>query len=61
MPAFARWIFEERLVNDTINLNAGQDFTGYTLQSALNEMTSFLQAKPSETIVVSLSATKPRR
>ena len=43
------------LVNDTINLNAGQDFTGYTMQGALNEMTSFLQAEPSETIVVSLS------
>jgi hypothetical protein len=43
------------LVNDTINLNAGQDFTGYTLQGALNEMTSFLSAEPTETIVVSLS------
>ena len=43
------------LVNDTINLNAGQDFTGYTLPGTLNEMTSFLQSEPSETIVVSLS------
>ncbi len=43
------------LVGDTINLDAGQDFTGYTLQGALDEMTSFLQAEPSETIVVSLS------
>jgi hypothetical protein len=43
-------------VNDTINLNAGQYFTGTTLQSALNDMTSFLQANPSETIVVTLSS-----
>jgi hypothetical protein len=43
-------------VNDTINLNAGQYFTGTTLQDALNDMTSFLQANPSETIVVTLSA-----
>ena len=45
------------LVNDTINLNAGQNFTGVTLQDGLNDMTSFLQANPSETIVVRLSAT----
>ncbi len=44
------------LVNDTINLNAGQDFTGVTLQDGLNDMTSFSQANPSETIVVRLSA-----
>jgi hypothetical protein len=44
------------LVNDNINLNAGQYFTGVTLQDALNDMTSFLQANPSETLVVSLSA-----
>ncbi len=44
------------LVNDTINLNAGQDFTGVTLQGALNDMTSFLQAHPSETVIVDLSA-----
>ncbi len=43
-------------VNDTINLNSGQLFTGVTLQGALNDMTSFLQANPSESIVVSLSA-----
>ena len=42
-------------VNDTINLNAGQYFTGTTLQDALNDMTSFLQANPSETLVVELS------
>ena len=46
--------FHAAQVNDTINLNAGQDFTGYTLQGALNEMTSFLQSEPTETIVVSL-------
>jgi hypothetical protein len=44
------------LVNDTINLNAGQYFTGVTLQGALNDMTTFLEANPSETIVVKLSA-----
>ena len=44
------------LVNDTINLNAGQYFTGVTLQDGLNDMTSFLEANPSETIVVKLSA-----
>jgi 1-phosphatidylinositol phosphodiesterase len=43
-------------VNDTINLNQGQYFTGATLQSALDDMTSFLQANPTETIVVSLSS-----
>ncbi len=44
------------LVNDTINLNSGEYFTGETLQGALNDMTSFLEANPSETIVVTLSA-----
>jgi hypothetical protein len=49
------------LVNDTINLNTDpnlntdQYFTGVTLQDGLNDMTSFLQANPSETIVVKLS------
>jgi hypothetical protein len=44
------------LVDDTININAGSYFTGVTLQDALNNMTSFLEAHPSETIVVTLSA-----
>ncbi len=44
------------MVNDNINLNTRQSFTGVTLQSALNDMTLYLQANPSETIVVSLSA-----
>jgi hypothetical protein len=48
------------LVNDTINLNAGAGFTGVTLQDALNDMTSFLQANPSETIVVALSSNEAR-
>ncbi len=44
------------LVNDTINVNNGQYFTGYTLQGVLNESTAFLQANPSETIVMSLAS-----
>jgi hypothetical protein len=44
------------LVNDTINLNDGQYFTGTTLQDALDDMTSFLQQNPTETLVVNLSS-----
>ncbi len=44
------------LVNDTINVNSGQYFTGLTLQDVLNECTAFLAANPSETIVMSLSS-----
>jgi hypothetical protein len=42
------------LVNNTINLNDGQYFTGVTLQSALTDMAAFLQKNPQETILVSL-------
>ena len=44
------------LVNDTINMNSGQYFTGLTLQDVLNDATAFLQANPTETIVVSLTS-----
>ena len=44
------------LVNDTININSGQYFTGLTLQNVLNDFTAFLQANPTETIVVSLTS-----
>jgi len=42
------------LVNDTININNGQFYTGVTLQDVLNDCTAFLQANRSETIVMSL-------
>jgi len=44
------------LVNDTINVNSGQYFTGITLQDVLNDSTAFLQANPTETIVITLSS-----
>jgi hypothetical protein len=58
--------FRTGVVNGTINLNTvGNDpshpgvdtqyFTGSTLQNSLNDVTSFLQANPTETVVVSLS------
>ena len=42
------------VVNNTINVNAGQYFTGTTLKGALDNITSFLQSNPSETVVVTL-------
>ena len=44
------------LVNDTININTSQYYTGLTLQDVLNDSTAYLQAHPSETIVLSLSS-----
>jgi hypothetical protein len=44
------------LVNDTINVNAGQYATGYTLQDVFNDATQFLHTNPNETIVITLSS-----
>ncbi len=42
------------LVDDTINLNVGSDYVGDNLQDALDDVTSFLSANPTETVVISL-------
>jgi PKD repeat protein len=42
------------LVNDAIRINNGAQYTGVTLKDVLNAATVFLQAHPSETIVMTL-------
>lgn len=42
------------LVNDTIRINNGDQYTGIILKDVLNAATAFLQAHPSETIVMTL-------
>ena len=45
------------VVNGTIDVNDGNYYTGQNLQDVLNSCTSFLDANPNETIVMTLNST----